>query len=171
MGATGEVPKQFNQQNEDGQNLETFQVKKMCKKSEAWNDFKDVVVDGGKKVEKMSLRQAMQQTKINFQPTDAPVLPIPPLHFEKFDMEKMREAAAHWVLMHEHLFSILEEEGFNFMMKLGLPDWQKISRNTSKVDCVAVYELEKKKLKNLLKNVKISLTTDLWKSKNQRTLD
>ncbi|KAL3522984.1 hypothetical protein ACH5RR_015818 [Cinchona calisaya] len=84
-------------------------------------------------------------------------------------MEKMREAAAHWVLMHKHPFSILEEEGFNFMMKLGLPDWQKISRNTSKADCVAVYELEKKKLKNLLKNVnKISLTTDLWKSKNQK---
>ncbi|KAL3522938.1 hypothetical protein ACH5RR_015772 [Cinchona calisaya] len=198
MGATSGVPKQFNQQNEDGQNLETFQVKKRCKKSEAWNDFKDVVVDGVKKVEcihcksklaknatgttssmirhrqtcvirKMSLRQAVQQTKINFQPTDAPILPIPPLHFGKFDMEKMRKAAARWVLMHEHPFSILEEEGFNFMMKLGLPDWQKISRNTSKVDCVAVYELEKKKLKNLLKNVnKISLTTDLWKSKNQK---
>ncbi|KAL3510612.1 hypothetical protein ACH5RR_030013 [Cinchona calisaya] len=119
MGATGEVPKRFNQQNEDGQNLETFQVKKMCKKSEAWNDFKDVVVHGVKKVEcihcksklaknatgttssmirhrqtfvirKMSLRQAVQQTKINFQPTDAPALPIPPLHFGKFDMEKMR---------------------------------------------------------------------------------
>ncbi|KAL3510611.1 hypothetical protein ACH5RR_030012 [Cinchona calisaya] len=55
------------------------------------------------------------------------------------------------------------------MMKLGLPDRQKISRNTSKADCVAVYELEKKKLKNLLKNVnKVSLTTDLWKSKNQK---
>ncbi|KAL3532969.1 hypothetical protein ACH5RR_006490 [Cinchona calisaya] len=45
----------------------------------------------------MSLRQAMQQTKINFQPTDAPALPIPPLHFKKFDMEKMRETAAHWL--------------------------------------------------------------------------
>ncbi|KAL3506899.1 hypothetical protein ACH5RR_032281, partial [Cinchona calisaya] len=126
MGATGEVPKQFNQQNVDGQNLETFQVNKRCKKSEAWNDFKDVV-DGVKKVErihcksklaknatgttssmirhrqtcvirKMSLRQAVQQTKINFQPTDAPVLPVPPLHFGKFDMEKMREAAAHWAV-------------------------------------------------------------------------
>ncbi|KAL3527498.1 hypothetical protein ACH5RR_012154 [Cinchona calisaya] len=73
MRATGEVPKKFNQQNEDGQNLETFQVKKR----------------------KMSLKQVVQQTKINFQPTDAPVLPIPPLHFEKFDMEKMKEAAAH----------------------------------------------------------------------------
>ncbi|KAL3507377.1 hypothetical protein ACH5RR_032759 [Cinchona calisaya] len=149
MGATGVVLKQFNQQNEDGQNLETFQVKKRCKKSEAWNDFKDAVVDGVKKVECIHL----QQTKINFHPTDAPALPIPPLHFEKFDMEKMRETAAHWVLMHEHPFSSLEEEGFNFMMKLGLPNWQKISRNTSKADCVTVYELEKKKLKNLLKNV------------------
>ncbi|KAL3497720.1 hypothetical protein ACH5RR_040452 [Cinchona calisaya] len=81
----------------------------------------------------------------------------------------MRAAVAHWVLMHEHPFNILEEEGFNFMMKLGLANWQKISRNTSKADCVVVYELEKKELKNLLKNVnKVSLTTDLWKSKNQK---
>ncbi|XP_071916216.1 zinc finger BED domain-containing protein RICESLEEPER 2-like [Coffea arabica] len=68
-------------------------------------------------------------------------------------MEAMREAAAHWVLMHEHPFTVLEEEGFNIMMRRGMPEWQKISRGIAKNDCVTVYEVEKKKLKNKLKHV------------------
>ncbi|KAL0290016.1 UNVERIFIED_CONTAM: Zinc finger BED domain-containing protein RICESLEEPER 2 [Sesamum angustifolium] len=44
-----------------------------------------------------------------------------------------------------------------------------MTRNTAKTYCINVYESEKKKLKSLLKNVnKISLTTDCWKSKNQK---
>ncbi|KAK4430778.1 hypothetical protein Salat_0839500 [Sesamum alatum] len=44
-----------------------------------------------------------------------------------------------------------------------------MTRNTAKACCINVYELEKKKLKCLLKKVnKISLTTDCWKSKNQK---
>ncbi|XP_022714612.1 zinc finger BED domain-containing protein RICESLEEPER 3-like [Durio zibethinus] len=43
----------------------------------------------------------------------------------KFDMVKMRETAAHWILMHEHPFSIIEEEGFNIMQKCGMPEWEK----------------------------------------------
>ena len=38
-----------------------------------------------------------------------------------------------------------------------------------KNDCMVVYDMEKKKLIAMLKNVnKISLTTDLWKSKSQK---
>ncbi|XP_027177996.1 zinc finger BED domain-containing protein RICESLEEPER 2-like [Coffea eugenioides] len=81
----------------------------------------------------------------------------------------MREVAAHWILMHDHPFSILEEERFNMMMKRGTPKWTKISRVTGKNDCIAVYEAEKKKIRNLLRQVnKLSLTTDLWKAKNQK---
>ncbi|XP_022728910.1 zinc finger BED domain-containing protein RICESLEEPER 2-like [Durio zibethinus] len=55
------------------------------------------------------------------------------------------------------------------MQKRGMPEWEKVSRNTIKKDCMQVYEAEKKKLKALLKTVsKISLTTDLWKSSNQK---
>ncbi|XP_022737224.1 zinc finger BED domain-containing protein RICESLEEPER 2-like [Durio zibethinus] len=62
-----------------------------------------------------------------------------------------------------------KEEGFNMMQKRGMPEWEKVSRNTIKKDCMQVYEAEKKKLKALLKTVsKISLTTDLWKSSNQK---
>ncbi|KAG8377566.1 hypothetical protein BUALT_Bualt08G0046500 [Buddleja alternifolia] len=87
----------------------------------------------------------------------------------KFDMEKMKEFAAQWILIDEHPFSIIEEDGLNFMLKRGMPDWRGFSRVTAKKYCVEVYEKEKKMLKNFLKNVnKVSLTTDLWKSKNQR---
>ncbi|XWS75697.1 hypothetical protein CRYUN_Cryun01aG0113900 [Craigia yunnanensis] len=83
-------------------------------------------------------------------------------------MEKMKKAAAHWILMHELPFSIMEEEGFNMMLKCGMLEWETTSRNTIKKDCMQVYEAETKKLKVLLKIVnKISLTTDLWKSSNQ----
>lgn len=45
-------------------------------------------------------------------------------------MGRMREAAAHWISIHEHTFTILEEEGLNMMLKLGMPEWKKISRTT-----------------------------------------
>ncbi|XP_039122038.1 zinc finger BED domain-containing protein RICESLEEPER 2-like [Dioscorea cayenensis subsp. rotundata] len=43
-------------------------------------------------------------------------------------MAKMREAAAHWILMHELPFSVMEEEGFNMMQRCGMPEWEKVSR-------------------------------------------
>ncbi|XP_031247976.1 zinc finger BED domain-containing protein RICESLEEPER 2-like [Pistacia vera] len=55
------------------------------------------------------------------------------------------------------------------MMKYGIPGWTSVSRHTCKKDCMKVYESEKAKLKTLLKTVtKISLTTDLWNSGNQK---
>ncbi|XP_031115906.1 zinc finger BED domain-containing protein DAYSLEEPER-like [Ipomoea triloba] len=93
----------------------------------------------------------------------------PTLHPEKFDMELMRESIAHWVMIHEHPFTILEEVGFDLMMKRVMPEWKEISRNTIESDCLKVYETEKKKLKNNLECVsKVSLTIDCWKSKNQK---
>ncbi|XP_071933869.1 zinc finger BED domain-containing protein RICESLEEPER 2-like [Coffea arabica] len=115
------------------------------------------------------LKKATQQTKINFPSADSAEASQTYLHSGRFDMAVMREATAEWVLMHEHPFSIVEEEGFNLMQKRGMPEWQRISRTMNKNDCTSVYEREKTKLKNQLKKVKkISLTTDLWKSKNQK---
>ncbi|XP_050918844.1 zinc finger BED domain-containing protein RICESLEEPER 2-like [Lathyrus oleraceus] len=71
--------------------------------------------------------------------------------------------------MHEHAFSIVEEEGFHFMMKCSNISYEKISRKTLKNDCIVVYEAERKKLKSTLRTInKICLTTDLWKSQNQK---
>ncbi len=75
---------------------------------------------------------------------------------------KMKEGIVHWILMHEHPFSIVDEEGFNIMQRCGMIEWQKISWNTIKKDCEIVYEAEKEKLKAQLKGIsKISLTIDL----------
>ena len=60
---------------------------------------------------------------------------------------------AHWILMHEHPFTVMEEEGFNMMQKRGMLKWEKIPRNTIKKYCIQVYEAEKKKLKESLKTV------------------
>ncbi|XP_073107182.1 zinc finger BED domain-containing protein RICESLEEPER 1-like [Elaeis guineensis] len=92
-----------------------------------------------------------QQKKINFMAADSSVGVkatgfVSALHDGKLDMMKMRESAAHWMLMHEHSFFILEEEGFNLMMKRGMPEWQKISRQMGRSDCYKVYEIDKKKL-------------------------
>jgi hypothetical protein len=115
-----------------------------------------------------------QQKKLNLQPEKSmvdeklsgPLLMNPGA---KYDHERQREATAHWVMMHEHPFSIVEEKGFVFMMKCSNILYEKISRKTVKNDCVAVYEAERKKLKETLRAVhKIFLTTDLWKSQNQK---
>ncbi|OMP08157.1 putative Zinc finger, BED-type [Corchorus olitorius] len=174
-------------------------AKKRAKTSNVWSEFKDVSLSNGvevgecvhckkqlKKNKSKSTSQFKrhlescvrrkifqnQQKKITFQPKDVGDGDIqlqPALTNGKFDMAKMREEAAHWILMHEHPFSIVEEEGFNMMQKRGMPEWEKVSRVTIKKDCVQVYEVEKKKLKAFLRNVnKICLTTNLWRSSNQK---
>ena len=106
---------------------------------------------------------------INFQPVkeDGDVQILLALIYDKFDMEKMRKTAAHWILMHEHPFLIMGEESFNMTQKCGMLEWEKTSRSTIKKDCMQVYEAEKKKLKVKTVN-KVSLTTNLWKSSNQK---
>ena len=71
--------------------------------------------------------------------------------------------------MHEHPFTMVEEEGFNLMMNRGILQWTSVSRHTIRTDSFKVYDCEKKKLKALLKMVhRISLTIDLWRLVPQR---
>ncbi|XP_074297078.1 zinc finger BED domain-containing protein RICESLEEPER 2-like [Silene latifolia] len=115
-----------------------------------------------------------RQKLINFLPSNSSASASQPglvsaLHDGQLDMSVMREGIAHWILMHEHPFRIVEEEGFNLMMKRGMPQYKSMSRHTIRSDYFKVYESDKKKLKSLLKGVeKISLTTDLWKSKPKK---
>lgn len=62
----------------------------------------------------------------------------------KYDHERQREATAHWIMMHEHAFSIVEEEGFLFMMKCSNISYEKISRKTLKNDCILFMKLKEK---------------------------
>ncbi|KAL0381242.1 UNVERIFIED_CONTAM: Zinc finger BED domain-containing protein RICESLEEPER 2 [Sesamum angustifolium] len=119
------------------------------------------------------LKAKADKTKMDFCKHNLALYPVvdptacPSLYVGTFDMEKMKESVAHWIMMHEH--PIVEEDGFNLMQRRGMPEWRGMTRNTAKTYCINVYESEKKKLKSLLKNVnKISLTTDCWKSKNQK---
>ena len=65
----------------------------------------------------------------------------------------MREGISHWLTMREHPFTMVEDEGFNLMMKQGIPQWTSVSRHTIRADSFKVYNFEKKKLKALLKMV------------------
>ncbi|XP_020553716.1 zinc finger BED domain-containing protein RICESLEEPER 4-like [Sesamum indicum] len=151
---------------------------KRQKKSAVWSNFTEMKdADGVMKISCIHCKK--MYSKIKTTPTtqlhrhlqscaNYPTS-CPSLYVGKFDMEKMKESVAHWIMMHEHPFSIVEEEGFNLMQRKGMPEWRGITINTAKAYCISVYEAEKKKLKSLLKNVnKISLTTDCGKSKNQK---
>ncbi|XP_073300079.1 zinc finger BED domain-containing protein RICESLEEPER 2-like isoform X3 [Primulina huaijiensis] len=118
---------------------------------------------------KKKLEDKMKQQQLVFTPIGVNPTSLPPFHDGKFSMELLKEAAATWILMHDHPFSILEEEGFNMFCRRGMPEWIGVSRATAKKSCFMIYEMEKKMLCNVLKTVRnISLTTDLWKSKNQK---
>ncbi|XP_038719302.1 zinc finger BED domain-containing protein RICESLEEPER 2-like isoform X2 [Tripterygium wilfordii] len=85
-----------------------------------------------------------------------------------YDYKKVRDSIAHFILMHEHPFSIVEQEGFNLIMKNSSHEYIPYTRITTQSDCMEEYDKEKKKLKSLLKNVsKICLTTDTWRSCQQ----
>lgn len=172
-----------------------FTKRKRTKKSVVWKDMIEVETDNGRKIQCIhckehfsisstatttTLKRHLQTCKakkvamnnqrlLNFQPvsntnTGEQETFLPMLSNGKYDPAITRELISHWVLMHEHPFTIVEEEGLNLIFKSLEPKFE----NTVKKDCLTVYEIEKKKLKNLLEGVdKVSLTTDLWKSKSQ----
>ncbi|KAI3681210.1 hypothetical protein L6452_35995 [Arctium lappa] len=80
----------------------------------------------------MKAKHMRQQKLINFLPSDSSTGTnqsgfVSALHNGKLDMLKMREGITHWITMHEHPFSIVEEEGFNLIMKRGIPEWNRVS--------------------------------------------
>lgn len=82
-----------------------------------------------------------------------------------YDHAKVRELASHMVLVHEYPFSMMDHVVFNKFMKAASPFYKKITRQLVKEDCFTTYQLEKKKLKSVLKGAsRVSITTDLWKS-------
>ena len=125
--------------------LEAFRKKKRTRKSKARDDFKEGEVRSKKTrmaecihchtqfkrgksgtsssmlrhikscVRQMLAQKKLYQKKINFTVVDSSIPGHSFLHDGKFDVEKMRDVAANQILMHEHLFSIVEEEGFNIV--------------------------------------------------------
>ena len=79
-----------------------------------------------------------------------------------YDHAKVRELVAHMVLVREYPFSILDHVVFNKFMTAASPFYKKINRQTVKEDYVIAYMLEKRRLRNILKDAnKVSITIDL----------
>ncbi|KAL4556692.1 hypothetical protein LXL04_034848 [Taraxacum kok-saghyz] len=197
LGQNSSTPNSH-QENHGSEEISHFERKKRAKTSVVWLEFTVIdMADGSKKAEcnywknKLSvlsisstshlgrhLRNCSSKTihenrqqKINFQVDSGSNSQnfTPAITDGKFDMMKMREAALHWILMHEHPFTVVEEEGFNMMQKHGMVEWESFSRVSINKDCEKDFHIEKKKLKDLLKSIpKISVTTDMWKSTNHK---
>ena len=107
------------------------------------------------------MASAKKQTTIPFQPSNFSVNPfvVPGV---RYCNEKMREIIATAIMVHEYPFSIVEDEVWMWGFQYANSEFQKVTRRTARSDCLAIYEVEKKKLKALLRSVsKISLTTDM----------
>ena len=69
------------------------------------------------------------------------------------------------IMVMELPFSLVEHDMFNLVMKTATPNYEKISRAMVKKYCVSSYEIEKKKIKSMLKSAnRVSITTNLWRS-------
>ncbi|XP_047333327.1 zinc finger BED domain-containing protein RICESLEEPER 2-like [Impatiens glandulifera] len=130
-----------------------FERKKRKKVSKAHTEFIEVIGNDGH----FKYQSYQIQVEMN------------PLSDGKYDHMKQREAIAHWILMNEQPFNVVESFGFTFMLSINQPLFEKISCATTKKDVINVYDIEKKKLQLALRDInKISLTTDIWKSKVQK---
>ncbi|XP_077211612.1 zinc finger BED domain-containing protein RICESLEEPER 1-like isoform X1 [Tasmannia lanceolata] len=84
----------------------------------------------------------------------------------KFDQELCREALNRMIIIDELPFKFVEREGFRHFCSVMQPRFKLIGLRTVGRDCLAMYAIEKKKLKDLLHKTdqRISLTTDAWTS-------
>nr|XP_025640728.1 zinc finger BED domain-containing protein RICESLEEPER 2-like [Arachis hypogaea] len=68
----------------------------------------------------------------------------------RYSQEKMRQIIATAIMVHEHLFSIIEDEVWMWGFQYANSESHEISHKTARSDCLAIYEAEKKQLKALL---------------------
>ncbi|KAH7658200.1 Tam3-transposase (Ac family) protein [Dioscorea alata] len=110
---------------------------------------------------------ATKQSTINFLPieNDFQGMSSYVSYPSTFDMMKIRDIITKMVIVHEYPFNMVEHVWFNVLLKTMNPQYEKISRNTIKNDCMKLYEHEREKLIKTLKHVdRISLTSDTWTS-------
>ncbi|KAJ0576191.1 putative transcription factor/ chromatin remodeling BED-type(Zn) family [Helianthus annuus] len=82
-----------------------------------------------------------------------------------YEHMKCREIIAKMIIAHELPFSFVEYHWFNLLMKYNNPLYQKVSRSKITRDCVRVVDVEREKVRKILKNVDmISVTRDCWTS-------
>ncbi|XP_035841262.1 zinc finger BED domain-containing protein RICESLEEPER 2-like [Helianthus annuus] len=145
-----------------------------------WEDFVEVTLPSGEvKVECVHCKKKWLNTQVDLQqltndtrkyPVDVDMKPPSLIGLDgKYDVIKMRESIANWLMATEQPFNTVEDDMFVYMMKTANPMFERVSRATIKSDCIKVYERERKKLKALINDVSsICLTTNCWKSSHQR---
>ncbi|XP_059435493.1 zinc finger BED domain-containing protein RICESLEEPER 2-like [Corylus avellana] len=112
----------------------------------------------------VELNSLKKQKTLSFEPSDDND-DLGTLTNFTFNQKKVRELAAHMILLHEYPFNMMEHELFNKFMRACTPYWKKISLATVKSDCIAIYNIGKKKLKTLLSGIdRVNITTDMWTS-------
>ncbi|XP_016185598.1 zinc finger BED domain-containing protein RICESLEEPER 2-like [Arachis ipaensis] len=90
-----------------------------------------------------------KQPLIPFQPSNLSINPfVTP--GARYSQDKMRQIIATAIMVHEHSFSIIEDEVWMWGFQYANSEFHKISRKTARSDCLAIYEVEKKQLKTLL---------------------
>ena len=81
-----------------------------------------------------------------------------------FNVEECRKALAKFVIVDEMLFRVVEGEGFVEYSRTLEPRFTIPSKWTVARECMKLYDEEKEKLKGLIKDRRICLTTDCWTS-------
>ncbi|GJW02978.1 zinc finger BED domain-containing protein RICESLEEPER 2-like protein [Tanacetum coccineum] len=83
----------------------------------------------------------------------------------KFDNARMRELVSHMIMVHELPFTFVEYDLFNLLIKEANLAFNKISRASTRQDCISSYEIGRKKIQKLLNSVnRVSITIDMWTS-------
>ncbi|CAN0893074.1 Zinc finger BED domain-containing protein RICESLEEPER 2 [Linum grandiflorum] len=88
----------------------------------------------------------------------------------QFNNEVSRKQLATMIVMHEYPLGIVDHLYFKIFCN-GLQALFKVpSRNTTKKDILAMYEIEKKKIQRVINGNKgrITITTDMWTATNQK---
>nr|GEY52580.1 zinc finger BED domain-containing protein RICESLEEPER 2-like [Tanacetum cinerariifolium] len=90
----------------------------------------------------------------------------PPKKRTPLDQDMYREKMAIAIIQHNYSFSYVEHDATRQLHKFLHRDANPISRNTAKLDVLAIYKREKANLKLKLEKVssRICFTSDLWSS-------
>ncbi|XP_058776553.1 zinc finger BED domain-containing protein RICESLEEPER 2-like [Vicia villosa] len=86
-----------------------------------------------------------------------------------YNHARVREVVAHMTLGHEFPFYVMDGVIFNEFLREIYPWYKKITRQQVKFDCETFYEADRAKMKKPMSLInRISLTTDLWWSGEQK---
>ncbi|KAH0670553.1 hypothetical protein KY290_025970 [Solanum tuberosum] len=81
-----------------------------------------------------------------------------------YNMEDIKRAIAEFFIIDEQPFKVVEGEGFKKLMAKALPNFELPSQVIVARHCLKIYQEEKEKLKKLVKNQHICITSDTWTS-------